>query len=264
MAHLGRPGAVIHYEVWADERSAPGPWVVLVNGHTRPLNDFRLFGRHLVERGFRVAALDNRGAGQTEVERPFTYDDMVDDVRALMREVGADKASLAGISMGGFLVQGVALAAPQSVTQIALISTAASQESINKDERPWTTDFDEVSAKMAPYFTADFAQRNAMLVKSMVKQIVKNVENGAFAEHSDMQRKALAGFDARAKLSAVHCPVLVVHGVEDAIIPVAAARSLQKLLPQAALVEIPSAGHLLLAEAPKELYRVVGDFFSQT
>ncbi len=260
MAELERPGAVIHYEVWGDAAAA-GPWALLVNGHTRPLNDYRLFGRFLVERGYRVAALDNRGAGLTTTSRPFAFADLVSDVRSLMAAVGAETASLAGISMGGFIVQGVALAAPASVSALALISTAASQTLIKRDERPWTTDLGAVAAKLAPYFTAEFARRNEVLVKSMAKQIAKNVEAGAFAQNSELQRDAVQGFDARARLSQIRCPTLVVHGTEDAIIPVAAARELARLIDGAKLVEIQDAGHLLLAEKPKELYGLVATFF---
>jgi 3-oxoadipate enol-lactonase len=214
-----------------------------------------------VERGFRCVELVYRGAGQTSVERGFSFDDMVGDILALMDAVGAEDACFAGISMGGFLCQGVALAAPEVVGRLALISTAASQEMIAGDERPWSTDVAQVHAKMAPYFTADFARRNEMLVKSMVKQIAKSVETGRFAENSELQRKALRGFDARARLGAIRCPTLVVHGTEDAIIPVAAARELAGLISGAKLAELPAAGHLLLAEKPKELYALVGDFF---
>lgn len=257
---LARPGATVNYEVWG-EAGRRVPWVVLVNGHTRPLNDYRLMGRHLVENGFRVAALDNRGAGLTVTGRPFTFDEMVGDLVALLDEIGAETAHVAGISMGGFLAQALALTDPARVDRLALISTAASHAMIRRDDRPWTADLNAVGAKLSQYFTADFARRNEVLVKSMAKQIAKNVDGAQFAERSELQREAVKGFDARARLAGIECRTLVVHGTDDAIIPVEAARELARLIPGAELTEVEGAGHLLLAEKPRELYDLIVHFF---
>jgi pimeloyl-ACP methyl ester carboxylesterase len=258
MPTLQRPGATVNYEVWGE--GAAAPWILLVNGHTRPLNDFRMMAKYLAEQGLRVAALDNRGAGKTETTRDFTLAEMAGDVTALLDELGAARAHLLGISMGGFIAQTVALAAPARVDHLVLVSTAASQRMIRLDERPWTRDLKEVEAKMLPYFTAEFARRNEVLVKSMVKQIAKNVEEGDFAERSQQQRRAAAGFDSRARLRQVAAPALVIHGAEDQIIPIEAGEELANGIRGARLEVLEDAGHLLLAERPKELYALVAGF----
>ena len=257
MPQLSRDGAMINYEVWGED----GAWVTLVNGHNRPLNDFRLMGRHLSERGFRVLALDNRGAGRSETYREFTLADMVDDVAALWDEEGVARTHLLGISMGGFIAATLALDHAARVRRLVLVSTAAGQAYIRRDDTPWSSDPAEVEAKLRPYFTADFAARNEMLVRSMAKQIAKSVEDGGFAEKSAAQRRALAGFDLTARLGGLKAPTLVIHGAEDRIIPLAAGRELAQLIKGAQLEVLPGAGHLLLAERPKELYALVTAFF---
>lgn len=261
MASLSRPGALVHYEIWGEELGQSAPWVTLVNGHTRPLNDFRMLGKHLVGQGFRVIALDNRGAGQTQVTEPFTLATMAEDVAALWSAHGIGKTHLLGVSMGGFISLTLALSRPSQLARLALVSTAADQTKIRRDDQPWTTDLAQVHAKLAPYFTADFARRNEVLVKSMVKQIAKNVETGAFARHSDLQKDAARGFDVRERLNAVRAPTLVVHGDEDEIVPPEAGEELARGIPGAELKLLPGAGHLLLAERPKELYGLVSDWF---
>lgn len=253
---LERPGATIHYERWGET----GPLVVLVNGHTRPLNDFRMLGRHLVEQGFRVAALDNRGAGQTTTSKAFVLDDMADDVLALVE--GPFK--LLGISMGGFISQTVALKAPERVESLVLVSTASRQGAIRRDDTPWVPDVEAVGRKLAPYFTADFAQRNAMLVKSMAKQIAQAVKDGDYAVRSEAQKTAVKGFDAYDRLSAIKAPTLVVHGEDDLIVPASAGREMARAIPGARFSGLPGAGHLLLAERPKELYALVAAHFQGT
>lgn len=259
VAELSRPKATVNYEVWGD---GTAPWVTLVNGHTRPLNDFRLMGRHLVEHGRRVLALDNRGAGKTVVTGPFSLDDLVGDVAALWDELGIDETDLLGISMGGFIAQTLAARHPERVRRLVLVSTGLSHRRIRRDERPWTDDPAAVEAKLKPYFTDDFARRNDALVKSMAKQIAKAVALGSFAAQSDMQKRAVAGFDGAAQARGVKAKTLVVHGDMDEIIPPAAADELKAAIPGAALEILAGAGHLLLAERPKELYGLVAKWLT--
>lgn len=257
MPQLARPGATLRYELWGES----GPWATLVNGHTRPLNDFRLLGRHLQEKGFRVLALDNRGAGETVVDTAFTLADMVDDVVALWDEVRATTSCLLGVSMGGFIAQQLALQHPSRVERLALVSTAASQAWISKDDTPWSTELEAVLAKLTPYFTDAFRERNAMLVRSMAKQIAKNVEGGDFSSRAAQQKEAARRFDLRPRLSQLRCPTLIVHGAEDRVIPVEAARELARLIPTSRLEILAAAGHLLLAEKPQALYELVSAAF---
>jgi 3-oxoadipate enol-lactonase/4-carboxymuconolactone decarboxylase len=259
---LERPGAVINYEVWTDEAGpAPVGAVTLVNGHTRPLNDFRMLGRSLASRGLRVVALDNRGAGLTEHTAPFTLADMAGDVLAVLDAEGVRTTHLLGISMGGFITQTVAHRWPTRVARLIQISTAAHAGFIRKDEAPWSADVDATAAKLAAYFTTDFATRNAMLVKSMAKQIAKAVADGDYTPRAEAQRAAIAGYDGRPFLGDITAEALVIHGDQDAIIPLSAGEALAHGLARARLEILTGSGHLLLAERPRDLYDLVGEFF---
>ncbi len=258
MPVLRRDGATLNYEVWGES----GPWVSMISGHTRPLNDYRMLGRHVVAQGWRVLALDNRGAGKTETARAFTFADMVADVAALWDELVVARSVVLGISMGGFIAQTLAAQAEARVAGLVLVSTAADQSRIVRDERPWTADLAEVGAKLAPYFTDDFARRNDVLVRSMIKQIAKNVSEGAFAAQSERQRQAVAGFTGLPPGKTLKQPAWIIHGQDDRIIPYDAALELAQALPQADLFTLPGAGHLLLAEKPQDLYRLVSEFLA--
>jgi len=248
----------LNYEVWGED----GQWVTLINGHNRSLSDFRLFGRYLVGRGWRVLVLDNRGAGQTKTLAPFSMADMVNDVGALWEAEAVARTRLLGISMGGFIAQALAVEKAARVAGLVLVSTAMNQRHIRRDDQSWTNDPIAVEAKLLPYFTADFAQRNALLIRSMAKQIAKSVAEGDFARLSDMQREAMANLDLSASTCRISVPTLVIHGEEDKIIPVPSAEELAAAIKGAQLALLPGAGHLLLAERPRELYKLVADFFA--
>ena len=255
---LSRPGAELNYEVWGDD----GQWVTLINGHTRSLSDFRLFGRYLVERGWRVLALDNRGSGQTKTSAPFSMADMISDVAALWEVEAVSRSRLLGVSMGGFIAQALTVEKAARVAGLVLVSTAMNQKHIRRDDQPWTNDPDAVEVKLLPYVTDDFAQRNALLIRSMAKQIAKSVADGDFARLSEMQREAMANLDLSANARRISAPTLVIHGEEDNIIQASAAEELAAAIKGARLVLLPGAGHLLLAERPRELYKLVTDFFA--
>jgi 3-oxoadipate enol-lactonase/4-carboxymuconolactone decarboxylase len=189
---------------------------------------------------------------------------MVADVAALWDALGIERTALLGISMGGFIAQRLVLAHPERVRCLVLVSTGAAQQALTKDDAPWQADLGAVQKKLSTYFTPQFAARNATLVTSMAKQIAKAVEAGGFAERAEAQRRALAGFDNSAHLGGIRAPTLVIHGTEDAIIAVSAADALAAGVPNAKKALLPGAGHLLLAEKPRELYDLVSNFLAST
>ena len=136
----------MNYEVWGED----GQWVTLINGHNRSLSDFRLFGRYLVGRGWRVLVLDNRGAGQTKTLAPFSMADMVSDVGALWEAEAVARTRLLGISMGGFIAQALAVEKAARVAGLVLVSTAMNQRHICRDDQSWTNDPIAVEAKLLP------------------------------------------------------------------------------------------------------------------
>jgi pimeloyl-ACP methyl ester carboxylesterase len=69
-----------------------------------------------------------------------------------------------------------------------------------------------------------------------------------------MQMAAIAGHDTRARLKELAgLPTLVLHGLEDRLVPAAHGRELASLIPGADLVEIPAAGHLLATDAEEQV-----------
>lgn len=256
MPKLTHNDAVLNFETWGEH----GPWLTLLNGYTRPYNDFRMMARHLQEHGLRVLALDNRGAGLTISRQGFSMHDMLQDVVALWNELKITKTALLGISMGGFLAQQLALDHRHTVTKLVLVSTAPDQEYLTRETLAWTTNENEVMEKMLPYFTPEFFARNQTLVKAMVKQITRAVETGDFAVRAAQQKSAISGFGTQDRLAEITVPTLVIHGSDDRIIDPRAARALASGIKGAKLEIFEATGHLLLAEAPRRLYQCVLDF----
>lgn len=261
MPFLDRPGAVIFYEVSGPDH---GPWVTLVNGHTRTTSDFKMMTRYLVDRGFMVLVLDNRGAGKSTVSRDFDLEDMAGDVVELWDHLGIAHSHLLGISMGGMIAQWLAGKFPGRVDRLVLVSTAPNRSYIrDHGSYAWSTDEKIVEAKLATYFSAGFLAGNRPLVAAMARQMAKAAVEGKFLDDSARQMRAMDGFDATPLLASVRRPSLVIHGSEDVIVPPAAADALAANLPNVITRRFDGAGHLLLAERPKELYETVSAFLSE-
>lgn len=261
MPFLERPGARIFFEHLSAEGSSKS-LVTLINGHTRSSGDFRMMARHLNSNGISCIILDNRASGKSEAQAAFTLQDMQDDVIAVWNELGITGSYLLGISMGGFICQGIAIQHPELVERLALVSTAADPKWIKSTGGGWINSGSLVEEKLASYFAPGFVEQNPILFSTMVKQTKAAIAEGRFTEKSNQQRDALAGVSWSNQLTSIAAKTLIVHGAVDQVVDVKAAEELSSFIPNATLKILPGIGHLILAEAPKLLYQAAIEFFS--
>ena len=262
MPFLERPDASIFYDIYVqgDHRGD----VTLINGHTRTSSDFKMMARYLAEQGFRVLVLDNRGCGKSDARGDFDLEDMVADVVALWDHVGIRRSHVLGISMGGMIAQWLAGTHPDRIHRLVLVSTCPNRSYIrDHGSYAWSGDEGAVEAKLATYFSAGFLGANKPLVAAMAKQMAKAAREGSFVGDAARQMRAMEGFDATPLLPRIGSPVLIVHGKEDVIVPPSAADTLAAGLRDSRRVFFDGAGHLLLAERPKELYERVAGFLRE-
>ena len=115
-------GVRLYYELHGDS----GEPLVLVHGFTGDVTDWR----HQIpefSRTHRVLAVDLRGHGRSEATRDrssYTVEQMADDVEALIDHAGLERYHLLGHSMGGAVVQEIALHSPQRLLSLTLEDTS--------------------------------------------------------------------------------------------------------------------------------------------
>ncbi len=260
MPQLNLPKVNLNFDVWGKPEQGT---ITLLNGHTRSLTDFRMLGRRLVESGYEVIVLDNRGAGETVSASSFSLDDMAGDVVALWHHLGITSTNVLGISMGGFIAMRLAERYPETISRLFLVSTAAYTGGIVSDGRSWNGSESEIAAKLARYFSPAYAEKNQVVLATMARQIAKGVSEGQFLAGSQAQREAIHGFDARASLPQLAIPTVLIHGTEDVITPYTRAEEMHQLIPGSTLTPLAGAGHLLLAERPQEFFRILVESLSE-
>lgn len=118
---LSRSGSVLHGWLTGPEH---GPLVTLTHGASM---DHRVVAAQvpaLVAAGYRVLTWDVRGHGRSKpLGEGFSVPIAAEDLRALMRHAGYERAAVVGQSLGGYIGQELAYRDPESVTALAVIGS---------------------------------------------------------------------------------------------------------------------------------------------
>ena len=119
-------GIELAYQV---DGAAGAPWVVLVHGF--PFNRSTWSAQvEVLKADFQVLTYDLRGMGQSELgDAPQPLEAYVDDLLALMDELGIAKAALGGLSMGGYIALRTIQRAPDRFWALALCDTKSEPDS---------------------------------------------------------------------------------------------------------------------------------------
>ncbi len=256
-----------------------GPLVVGVHGLGGGAVNWSAIAPLLTGR-YRLLAPDLAGHGLTRSGGRGT--DVQANRRLLHRfieSVATGPVILMGNSMGGMIALLEASAAPDRVAGLILVDPALPFQPVRPD--PLVTAIFALSA--APVLGPLLArQRRLMPVESMVASILAlccvdpgRVPPDIVALHIDVARQraamsgdgkdfahaarsvietagSLRGPAYRRGIRKITCPVLLIHGERDRLIPVVAARTMARHHPEWTLVVLPDVGHIPMLETPAE------------
>jgi 3-oxoadipate enol-lactonase len=228
------------------------PVVVLSNslGATRGMWDPQVPA--LAER-YRVVTYDTRGHGDSPAPPgPYSLDDLVDDLVALLDEVGAERAHVAGLSLGGMTAMRLAAGEPERVHRLAVLCTSA-----KPDPQPFLDRAVAVrsggTAPLAPtvasrWVTPPFAAQHPDLVARLEAMIAGSDDEGYAA-----CCEVVAAVDLREDLGRITAPTLVVSGAEDVALPPPHQQAIVDGIPGAELLTVSPGAHLANLERISEV-----------
>ncbi|WP_254271283.1 alpha/beta fold hydrolase [Haloarcula marina] len=225
--------------------------------------------RRAVEDAYDTIVWDNRGTGDSgEPEGPYTMAQMADDLGAVLDDAGVDAAHVVGASMGGMIAQQFALA-DDRVRSLTLMCTSPGgpeEEPIPEEtlERMYGVpdDLDERAAiryKMAPAMTDAFQRDNPGLIERIVDW---RLASDASEQARQWQGAAVEAFDVHDRLGEIRVPALVLHGTADRVVPVENGELLATGLPDAELVRLDGAPHLLFIERADDVNDHLTEFLA--
>jgi len=249
-------GIRMHY---AEQGEARGEPVILLHGYS---DSWFSFSRVLtpLARETRVYALDLRGHGKTD--KPvggYSMGDLAADVIAFMDAKGIVRATVIGHSMGGFVAQHVAIAAPSRASRLVLVATAKSVRSLND-----LAGLEQAVASLSDPVPEQFARE--FQLSTVHTPVGDAFINRAVAESlrlpARVWRELLAGMIAAEPAVALGrsgIPVLVLHGEKDAYVSSEASDALATMV-SARKKTYSNTGHALHWEQPEAFARDVIDF----
>jgi 3-oxoadipate enol-lactonase len=201
----------------------------------------------------RVILIDNRGSGLTQVAHFVVHRvaHMAADIAAVLDAAGETRAHIVGFSMGGMIAQQFALNFPARVRSLALLGThSGGPWAVQAEPRVRQLLFDK--ARMSPEDSLH-AMRPHTYARQTADELfdedaLVRLAHTPSARDYMAQLNALIGWSAWLDLPRITHPTLVMHGLQDALIPPANARVTAERIRGASLVELPEASHWLMTD----------------
>jgi pimeloyl-ACP methyl ester carboxylesterase len=212
---------------------------------------------------YRCISYDLRGHGASPLPRPpYTLADLVEDLEALRRELGIEKAHFAGHSLGGMIGPAYARKYPQHVLTLGLYSTAAFRT--EDDAAKVRGVVAAMRAKGIPqvletlkdrWFTPEFAERKPEVITRRMQQVI-DTDPEVFLSVFDIYAET----EMSPWLHEVKQPCLVLTGENDGGCNPRLNRQIAAALPDAELVILPVLRHAILLEAADQVAPPVLNF----
>ncbi|GAA0451839.1 hydrolase [Paractinoplanes deccanensis] len=263
-------GGTIAYEVTGE-----GPLVVLAHGMGNSRDAYRFVVPRLVAAGYRVAAVDIRGAGESSATWPsYSRTDIAGDLIAVIRHLGGP-AVLVGHSISGGAATIAAARAPELVAGVVEIGPFTRKQAISLGDlrvKRYRTGMLRLlaagilgSAKWwHRYLDVAFPGRKpADWARQLDRNAAMLAEPGRMKALQKMGRTTPA--DAGAQLANVHQPALIIEGTLDPdwADPRAEGEAIVAAMPNARLAMIEGAGHYPHTQYPDETVALLLSFLRE-
>ena len=286
MPQITANGISIEYEAYGDTAKPP---LLLVMGLGAQLTLWPIeLVEALVTRGYYVIRYDNRDIGLSQKfgehgipnfrrvalkrmfgirsKLPYRLSDMAADAAGLLDALGIARAHVVGASMGGMIVQLMAIEHPGKVlTMTSIMSTTgnrkvpparpeAMQALLNRAPEGATLEqvmpigFEVSRAIGSPGYPASEDRLRANITRDFTRSFYPQ---GAARQISAIVDDG----DRRKRLAHVTTPTLVIHGIDDPLVPVEGGRDTAAAIKGAELLEIQGMGH----DLPPELVEQIAD-----
>ncbi len=217
---------------------------------------------------FKCIYFDNRGTGSSDKpEGTYTVEQMADDASNLLKTLGIPKARVFGVSMGGMIAQELTLRHPEQVAKVVLGCTMAggptaamaSPEIVQKlmdGTKTMAADPDKgLDITLPLLYPEPFIAQHPEIKQLMLAGM--RMLPPTPPETADCAMAGIMNFNTYDRLDRIECPVLIVHGDQDVLLPVENARIIKSRVPHAELYIVEGAGHAFQGIDPVGIHQRV-------
>jgi pimeloyl-ACP methyl ester carboxylesterase len=247
-------GLRLRYLDWGN---AGAPPVVCVHGYTSSAEAFNAPARHFQDR-FHLTVPDVRGHGESawSPTGAYQYSDQVSDLEGITNQLGLERFTLIGTSMGGIIAMAYAGAHPERLARLVINDIGPDAEVGSQRITQTVGDRPEMFATLEDAMayrrsvSPIAARRSQEDQRELALGVLRQQPDGQWVWKMDsayIQQRVQHGSPRRPALWPVlqrlPCPTLVVWGMESDILSEAQARRMVEILPQGELVAVPGVGH---------------------
>ncbi|TDZ53795.1 Proline iminopeptidase [Colletotrichum trifolii] len=224
-------------------------------------SDFKVYSQ--LSDKIRVLSFDYRGHGKSSRTKPYTFEQIVDDVEGVRRHfVGDEQVIICGGSFGGFLAQHYAIKYAGRVSHLILRGTAASHHHAGGEDTHKVPSFsvDMLRNKVFGAYESDCEfQLVYFAMLPLYREVfdpdagLKSALDGVYVaeSHNDLYSEEEKYFDYTDRLSRITAKTLVVVGAKDWICPPENSKLITERIPGAELFLVEGANHGVHAEKPE-------------
>lgn len=246
--------------------SGTGRPVLLVHGLGLSRAHWAPAAAAIEKAGYRVVRYDQRGFGEADRPTgPYVFSTLVDDLTRVVDVLKLDDFHLVGHSLGGMVSQAFALANPQGIRSLTLVSTTSHNgvrasgfadaiATVAELGYEFAAGTPEVRGRIEAVFAEAFPFGPPPL-DSLRRGHEKPNPSAAWAWRSLLQ------FSTKDRLPSLKPPVMVMHGTHDTWIPFTCGESIAQMIPGARWHTFPETGHFPHVKHKDAVAKLLVDFF---
>jgi pimeloyl-ACP methyl ester carboxylesterase len=250
VAHNGE--VEIHYERFGEPER---PTLLLVNGlGSQSINYATEWCEMFCDEGYEVVRFDNRDVGLSSKLPDVDYSlaDMAADAIAVLDAVGVERAHVMGCSMGGMIVQRLAIDHPERLLSVTSVMSRTGEPGFgDSSEEALTLLMTPQPPERAAYIERQVAalhvygSKPEWLDDEAIRRRAAAAYDRCYCPEGILRQMKAVGRDGSRseQLAKVDLPVLVLHGSRDTLIDPSGGRRTAELIPGARYVEIEGMGH---------------------
>ncbi|HSS62344.1 MAG TPA: alpha/beta fold hydrolase [Candidatus Limnocylindrales bacterium] len=215
----------------------------------------------------RVILYDLRGHGETAIGRPDgTLGQLGGDLASLLDCIGLERADIAGFSLGGTIAMRLAIDSPHHVHRLVLVATSSR---VGKAAAEWYRQRAEMVNVGDPQLRATldrdttdvYAQSPAEVEEGLLIRRQSTADPRGYG-NACAAMAALNAAPLDPELTQISTPTLIVASEKDQHCPPRAAEIIAAGISGSRMEIIPSAGHAIPVEKPRELAGLINEFLA--
>ncbi|MCL4870407.1 MAG: alpha/beta hydrolase [Anaerolineae bacterium] len=202
-------------------------------------------------------ALDLPGHGRSPLPGRASIEAYADVVMAFVTQLGLTNVVVGGISMGGAIAQVIGLRQPDWLSGLVLVGTAAN---LPVAEAIMGRIFSEFQAAMRLVAKLEWPKgTDERIVERSYQELASHTPQVVYDDFA-----ACHLFDVRPQLAQIQVPSLVIAGDHDRLTPLPQLEFLAQNLPQARLVVVAEAGHMVALARPQAVIEAIEQWLAES